>query len=401
MSFHTSQPLPPEDSNITAARRRKKRRALHIEGEEQKAEFLEEFAHQSLPQVEFYIFSLLAGLLLAAAMYSGKTVLFLLAVVTVPFISPLAGLSLATIIGSTRFFVLNLGGLLLGSLLMFSGGLLGGWIFAFLGKAVPLAAFCPELFSLLDTVVLTLGAALTTFSMARSPRHKPALIGALLTYEIFIPLGIAGFALSAAVPGMAVNGLAIYVAHLAWAVLAGALVLAINGLRPSGLFTYAGAAVMVFLCILMFSQRNSNDNSSSHNTPTGTMQQAASIISVTPPAKSNTPLPTATITATATKKPTSTITPTLTLTATPTAVYALVAAKEGHGAIIRAEPDADSAMVATPLNDTLVEIYEELLIDNISWVHVRLIQDGNEIEGWIMRGLITTATPRYTGAVDE
>ena len=128
-------------------------------------------------------------------------------------------------------------------------------------------------------------------------------------------------------------------------------------------------------------------------TPTTTITQTIS--STLMPTITSTPMPT--ITPTVTNTSTIEFTSTSTFTVLATSAYAVINAREGHGAIIREKPETNSKVLATPLNGTTVEIFEVKQDGNVSWAHVRMIVDGVEIEGWVMRALITIATQEPSG----
>jgi hypothetical protein len=101
--------------------------------------------------------------------------------------------------------------------------------------------------------------------------------------------------------------------------------------------------------------------------------------------------------------PTSTRTPTLTNTlsplpsltpsSTPTPVLALIQAATGGGAIVRADPNFQAAVVTVLLNGTLVQLFPEApVVDKggAAWLHIRLM-DGRE--AWILQNLLVIATP--------
>jgi hypothetical protein len=98
---------------------------------------------------------------------------------------------------------------------------------------------------------------------------------------------------------------------------------------------------------------------------------------------------------TATKTPTHTLvpshTPTLTLTPVPTPLWAKVYAPLSNGVLVRLEPNGTSKIVASLLNDNLVEVLPEIVQDGtITWVHVRV---NATTLGWINQSLLITATP--------
>ena len=72
-------------------------------------------------------------------------------------------------------------------------------------------------------------------------------------------------------------------------------------------------------------------------------------------------------------------------------MWAYIHSSEGGGAVIRQEPTFKGAWVKSLLNGMLVEILPDSTeADGVTWVKVRTSQG---IEGWIVRTLLTTATP--------
>ena len=118
-----------------------------------------------------------------------------------------------------------------------------------------------------------------------------------------------------------------------------------------------------------------------------------------------TPLPTETITWTPsptytqfvppTRTPTNTIipthTPTITTTPIPTPVWAIVSSDEGGGVIVHETPGFNTPYVASLINGVLVVVLSDAVYtDGVTWVQIRT-PDGRE--GWVVRDLLTTATP--------
>ena len=109
----------------SAARRRRKRPSLYGFADERSL-FLGSLTHAATPAAEYYSLSLLSGAILTAAILFDLRPLYILAALAAPFMAPLAGLSVAVISGTMRFFFHSLGALLTGALLVFGMGALGG-----------------------------------------------------------------------------------------------------------------------------------------------------------------------------------------------------------------------------------------------------------------------------------
>jgi hypothetical protein len=222
---------------------------------------------------------------------------------------------------------------------------------------------------------------------------------AAIAYELYLPVGVAGFGLASGNSSLWPDGLLIFAIHLIWAALIGTLMLGMLGLRPLKSTGYAlGAVYAVIGLALVWTTIRSTPAAPNFVQPLGQLSAArvATLTPSVPPSQtpsitpSQTPEPpTPTITLTRTLIPSRT--PTLTVTTVPTPVWAQISASEGGGALIRAEPNFNAAVIQSLLNGTLVEVLPEVITDGgVAWVHVRLV---NGKEGWIVRGLLRTATP--------
>ncbi len=390
MSLPTSEPLTPEEENMPPARRRRARRTIVSGDRSERARFVEELAQRAYPSIDFFLFSLLASLLLGAAVLFDAQALFVLAALMSPFMGPLVGLSLATMVGSWRFFLQSLTGFVVASLLVFSGGLAAGlmvqaWPNHDFAQAVQHALFTwPDLF------VLTVGAALTTYLLVRMPKQRPLVASTALAYEIYLPIGVAGFGLTGHVAGLWPNGLVVFAIHLGWAALVGTVTLVLMGLRPFNWFGYAlggtlgiaGVVAVVVISGFGMAMRAQAPVILPTPTPTATLT-----LTVTPSMTPETP--------TLTPSPTSTLVPTRTATATvspmPTPVWARIKPNDRGGAIVRAEPNYDAKVVIALINDKLVEVMPDVHQEkNVTWVKIRTPEG---VEGWVVLSLLVTATP--------
>jgi hypothetical protein len=394
MSLPTSEPLPSEDENLSPARKRRRRRTILQAGPGNRASLLDALARSVIPSIDFFLFSLLSGVILGAAILFDARALFVLAALAAPFMAPAIGLSLATVIGSWSFFLQSLASFSVGSLLVFITGIVTGWLarsypgFAF-HHAAEYAAF-----NWPDFAILTAGAIATVILLVRKPDQKPLVASIALAYTLYIPVGLAGFGMSSGIPGFWPDALTVFAVHLGWAALVGTITLLVMGLRPFNIFGYAlgtslamaGIAALIVISGL------------------GLAGQVYEPVAVAPPTETATltvtPQPTVTIThtpVTPTLTSTRTVTPTASPTVTPTLdpeptpVLASVKPNEFGGALVRAEPDYAAVVVKSLLNDFVVEILPESeQLGSSIWVKVRT-QDGTT--GWIVRSLLVTVTP--------
>ena len=390
MSLPTSESVPDDQANLPPARRRRDNRLIVPLDADERARFLDELAQRTIPSFDFFLFSALAGLVLAAAILVDSPAFYLLVALLAPFMAPVIGLSLATILGSGRLFLQTLAGTLLGSLIVFLIGLLTGWALQrFPSLPVSQASLHTQL-SWPDFALLTLGVIFVIYMMVRTDQ-KPFVPGIVLAFELYIPVGLAGFGLTSGIPHLWPDGLLVFLVHLTWTTLLGTVVLAFLGFRPLTLFGYTlGTTITLVGLVLAIGLSG-----------IGTAKQLQVALPTQPPSVTPTPTLTETITATVetptappivTLTPTDTLIPsptdTVTFTPAPTQVWALI--NSATGANMRSEAKADAQILTVIDNGALVEVLPETVQDKtVIWVHIRYKNN----TGWIWQSLLTTATP--------
>ena len=395
--LETPPPPPP------SLRRRRYRRRFVPWELDQRAAFFRELVHQATPSVDFFLFSVIAGVAAGAALLLDSPALFFLAALLSPFMAPVLGLALSSATGRMGFFIRSLFVLAIGSGLVFGLGIIAGWI----GQNIPGLVFTQVVFhttfSWPDLLVVIMGAALTAYLAVRSPKQRPLVSSVALAYELYLPLAASGFGWVWSMPGVFPEGLILFAINLALAAVTAAFILLLLGVHPlpSGsawvvsvllLLVLVGAALFGIGTAVMPQAFANPLAIFASASPTPTLTNTPS------PLPSDTPLPPATQTPlppvptiTPTNTLVSTATPTITTTPSPTPVYGLVDAGELNGIIIRPEPGS-LEIVTTLLNGNLVEILPEVVNKNgFLWMHIRA-PDGQE--GWVQNGLIVTATPR-------
>jgi uncharacterized membrane protein len=412
MTRPISEQLPPEDEepqpeeqHLPRSRRRRARTILAGGDVSERAEFMADLVHQGTATLDFYLFALLSGIVVGAAILFNSPALFVLAALLAPFMAPVIGMALATATGSLGLFLRSLASLVVGGLVILLLGAGAGLIQG--SAAVNASQVYPHAqFSWPDLAVLVLGTIVTVYLVVRNPRSKPLVSSVALAYELFLPLGAAGygFILSQGPSGGAglwPDGLILFAAYMAVAVMVGTIVFILQGVRPMrttgypiGLLLFALMLAASYLLILPGMPLGSQPTPA----PVVVVQSATPEEPASPtwtllPVATDTPVPpTATRTATATLIPSLTASATLPPTATP--VWGLVNAGEANGVIIRAEPNSNT-VVTTLLNGNLIQILpEQVNKAGVIWIHVRS-PDGKE--GWVQAALVltTTPTPKY------
>jgi hypothetical protein len=384
-------------SRIDESRRRRRRKLLIPPGKAEKALYLDEIARRLVPGVEFFVFSLTAGLVISLGILLDSPAIYILGALLAPFMIPVVGLGFSTAIGSFGFFLRSTVSLVIGSLLVFAAGALGGWI-SRLFTDLPLThAYNFTSFTVPDFILLTIGAGLAIYMTVRAPKQRSLVASVPLAYEIYIPVAVAGFGITSKAPGLFPEGLKIAGIYIAWIILVGILLLAILKLRPASFFGYLLTAVVIGAAVYLLVISSALGSALEKQVAPFITKTPKPIITVieptltptfaieTPavPATTEPPLPTSTL------QPSRT--PTITITPKPTPVWAKVFSPTYNGVMVRKSPGFAGEYLTSLLNGAPVQVLPDTqLVDNVYWAHV-LLEDGTE--GWMALNLLQTATP--------
>jgi uncharacterized membrane protein len=406
----SDQPEDFSSSQISAARRRRRRYGFIPASKGDRALFLNQLAERLVANADFYLFSFLCGVVLAVAVLLDSPAIYVLAALLAPFMAPVVGLGFASVVGSLRFFVQSLGSLIIGALLVFGTGALGGWISRLFPDLQLSQAHFHVVFSVPDFILLTIGILLAIFITVKAPKSRSLVASVALAYEIYLPIGLAGFGLTSGFTGLFPQGLELAGIWLAWVIFAGTLFLAFFKVRPSTLFGYLltaallGTALYVLLSNSAFGAAIKHQLAATEGTPQVTQTNQMILASNSPELPTLTPTLTpqpaevttreGTATSTNTIAPTNTPTQTITPQATP--MFAKVYSSTSTGVWLRPSPSFTDTGVLVSVG-TLVEVLEAspTISENIQWVHVRVMDNGDNYlkEGWIAQSLLETATP--------
>jgi hypothetical protein len=393
MTQFNAKITPDDPDQLPPARRRRARRLIAPLEPDDRVAFLDKVAHRASPSFDFFLFSLLAGAVIAGGFLLNSQPLLVLGAILSPLMAPVIGIALGTVVGSVRFFIRSLIGILIGGILVFSVGALAGYAARpWLPLDLTLANLNTQL-SWETFLLVALGAGLTSSAMVRSGKSA-TLPSVALAYGLYLPISAAGIGLGSGEPFLFPDGLVVLALHISWAALFSALIFVILGFRPLTLFGYTVGAVVVLLGILVvigvsgvgasFGAQIALPTPIPTSTPTQTP---------VPPTKtpSLTPVPPS-ATATQTVTPTFTSTPTRTKTPTPTPILALINAGEAGGAHLREEPGFQAPSITVLANGTPVQVLPDDPVQEGGglWIHVRTLSGD---EGWILQTLLVTATP--------
>lgn len=419
MSFQQRELQQPEEPPLSPARRRQQNRRIVPQGKNSRVQFLDQLTHQATPSLLFFALSVLAALMAGIALLTDAPAFFVLTVIIAPFLAPVVGLALGTLVGSWHFFFQSIVSLLIGLLFFFGGGVLAGLLADGAQPGNYVMSHQLAFVSLADLLLLTFGSVFIIYRLAKQPAQKPHLISAAIAYELLLPAAVAGFGLTSQIPGLFTSAIITLLLHVCWSVLLGAVTLVVLGLRPNGTLGYSLTGCLVVLCLVgallingsielpqmplleaaaLPTLRPTSSEPTATLTPSPTLTPDAVLaMTMTAEALPTEIPPTATITpitptATATRvTPSATASITFTPEITVTPVLALIAADEGGGAMVRTGPYFSAATLDPPystlLNNYWVKMYETVTNDDGVWARIRLLQD-ETVEGWILRSLL-------------
>lgn len=415
MSFSepASQPHPetPEFVSARARRRRAQRRAYFPTDEQGRAELFTHLTRRAFPSYELFVFSLVAGAILGLGYLFNAQALLIFGILVAPLLTPWIGTALSIVAGAPRLFAQTLTALFVSSLIIFLCGLLAGFASRPFQPLTFNEAFIHSRLWWPDLLALTIGAILITISFVRS-EERPYLPSALLAYELFLPLGAAGFGLGSSVGEIWPQGLFVFFVHIAWATFFGLITLfflrfyptSVGGLVFTGLtfialitvmtvYTGFGNWIMIQTGLSTPTPVTLVESTSTLEplpsiTPSPQSDQATAVIGVPIDTPSRTPRATLTVATLA-----ETETPTSTVTAEPTPILAVIRASEGGGAFIREKPGGE--VLATLGNGSTVTIIPNDFqdVNGVIWVHVSANVNDTRVEGWMIQTVLQTATP--------
>ncbi len=399
MSDFPQAPVPGTGrSRIDESRRKRRQRLLIPSGKSERTLYLNEIAKRLVPGVEYFAFSLVAGLVIAIGILVDSPALLVLGALLAPFMSPAVGLGFSTVIGSLSFFLRSTGALLIGALLVFGSGALAGGI-SNLFLDIPLTeAERFTRFTIPDFLLLTIGTVLAIYLTIRVPKQRSLVASVPLAYELYVPIAVAGFGLASGAGNLFPGALWTALINIAWVILVGTITLAVLKLRPFKFFGYMLTAVIIagaLYGLYVTSAIGSAVKRQIEPFITLTQQTTAIAPITTPSLTLQAATPEFTPLSSETPQPTNTLapslTPTLTITTKPTPVWAKVYSATYTGVLVRKTPGFDGEYLTSVENESLIQVLPEVeLVDGVYWAHV-LLEDGRD--GWMVRNLLLTATP--------
>jgi len=382
MRNHTSEPIAGPDQVSKARRRRAGRRLSQLQADEREA-YLDILAAAVTPGAGYFVLALVCGTLIGLGFRLDQQALLVAGALLAPRLGPLAGLSLAAVSGSPRFFLRMLAALALGLALAGVGAALSFGL-GISGNLNPLLPYAHSKLNLLDFGLAVVGAAWMAASLINRERVD-RVASVAVAYEVCLPLGAAAAGLVQAVPELTRGGLLSLGLHLTWAVAAGLLTMLFLGLRPlTGGGRSLGAAVgLIGLLGLVSAAGLGTSVLAALPTPTPTPTPTATATAT--PTSTGTATPTPTNTSTSTP----TATPSVTPTATPTPPSAIVLGTGQQGAILRDAPEGAPIGFVAEGELLLVLAGPDVRATGFWWLVLK--EDGSQ--GWLVGEFLATLTP--------
>src|SRR5512136_1073328 len=122
MSLPKTENIPDDPDLMPPARRRRARRLLAPLEADERATVIDQVRRRTSPSFDFFLFSVIAGIVFGIGLMLDSPVVLVLGAVVAPLMAPVIGLSLATVVGSFKFFGRSLVALAIGSLMVFVAG---------------------------------------------------------------------------------------------------------------------------------------------------------------------------------------------------------------------------------------------------------------------------------------
>ncbi len=399
MSLPSSEPLPDDIHELPPARQRHLRRMPRAASPAEWEILVESLLNLTGPTLEFFLLALLGAATAGAALYFNEPMLLIVALVLLPFNSPIFNLALYPASRKVGSALKSLISLAVPIVLSFGAGALVGWFapdssFDRLALTTINGPWWPNLAAVAGSAIFC------SLILVRQDR-LPRLAGAILSYEILLPLTLAGFGMITGASAFWPGALIVALLHLALALLAATFAFIVIGFTPKTLLGWSLSLIPVVLTLLFLTAATLLAGQivlpwdAKVLTPTPTEELALTEETALPTATlsglTETPLiPTVTLqpTQTQTATPQSTTTPSPTPTLEPTVVYGVIISE--NGAIVREEPST-TALVVTYVNDgDLVMLIGQYLSGNTLWYQV---QTEYGKVGWMLGSLIETPTP--------
>lgn len=395
--------LSSPDSLLRRRRRTTRSTDLINDQEDQ----IESLSQRAVASLDFFLFVLLSSVVIGLGYILDSPAILILGVVIVPILSPWMGTALATATGDYRLFRQTFGGMLTAFVFIFITGLLAGFLLRFIQPLTSSQAFYHARLWWPDLLMLVLGTATLMIGFLQSD-EKPVIPSLLVAYELFLPIGAAGFGAASGIKGLWPESGLVFLVHITISLVTAVLIFIYLNYRPVEFRGYSLSAIILLvgsIIVISFSGigRMSNIKGQEIYATPGPLKTFV-LFPTTIPEISITPKPAIPISATKViiKSPVPTVivptfspTPSIIPSATgiPTPVFGRIRSAASDGITIKDKPGGLG--FTTAQNGYLVEILTDppVFKNGIIWIHVIVKAPSRDIEGWIQSLLVQTVTP--------
>lgn len=382
------EPIQLPGPGTSRRRKRPNRPVINRPDASELGQRFESMAYRAAPTFDFFLFSLLAGAILALGYLFDAPAVLLVGILVAPVLTPWVGAILAAVTGETAFLKQTIGGFLTALAMIFLTGLLAGLISRIFPSIQSTQLLLHAQLLVFDLLLIAVGTVALTIAFVQS-EEKPLLTSLMVAYEIYLPASAAGFGLGSGVENVWPQALLVLVVHLAISIVLALIVFYYMGFRPLEAAGYAIlgliAAGSLAIIFVIFTWGNNPRGFQASGTPVGPrITPATEIVR-----------PTFTSFPKATPSPTEIpLTPTITLTSGPTPIPTPIYGRIGkRGAYLQDEPGGTA--ITTLESGYLVEFLPDSpsILEGTTWVRVQVKTSTRDMVGWVRLDFILTATP--------
>lgn len=390
--------------------RRRRRPTRTVDGSQTRdiGDQINSILERSTPNVDFFLLSVLCGVVIALGYAIDSNAILMLGIFVSPFLGPWVGSLLSSAIGEMRYFKQTIGGFFTSILLTLTAALLVGGISRFFAGNNHIQAYYHSHLWWPDILLMVVGTVILILRFVQSD-VRPIIPSLMVSYALYLPVAVAGFGLGAGIDGLWPAGLYVFLVHLSISLLISLMMFYYLGVRPNSFQGYALTGGLMVISLLILVLFGGFGGKIQGNTEAANLPQAVVVVEETPTAFDPTatvPPPTK-ISATQTPKviPSKTPAPLVTTqspaTLTPVsteelaAVFGKIMSNVSNGVVVRKSPSG--VAITTVLNNYPVRILTDtpVIDENGEWLHVIIIDQLIEIEGWVLSKYIITATPAF------
>jgi uncharacterized hydrophobic protein (TIGR00271 family) len=222
---------------------------------DRQAEVIAQLTAASTPNFDFFLMILLSSSIATLGLIIDSVAVVIGAMLVAPLMSPILGLSLASVIGNQRVFRKALIAVTEGAGL----AILLAWMWSSLAKMLPFGALVElpkEVLSRtqptpFDLVIAIAGGTAAAYALAQ-PQLSAALPGVAIATALLPPLCTVGIGMSLRSPDIALGALLLFITNLVAISFAGIFVFAVLGFRPAHLGRkWGGLPVEVVLSAIL------------------------------------------------------------------------------------------------------------------------------------------------------